>query len=80
MLDFEFLELKERRRELADRIKAAEAEKKGIENQIKAALGDAVFGYLPDGGGFSWKLQHRNSYTVEAADYRVLREIKAKKG
>ena len=35
---------------------------------------------LPDGSGFSWKHQHRDSYTVKATDYRVLREIKSKKG
>ena len=80
MLDFEHMELAERRRELMEIIKAAEAEKLGIENQIKAALGESSIGYFPDGSGIKWSVQIRKSYTVEAAEYRVLREIKAKKG
>ena len=80
ILDFEFAEKAERRRELNQIIKDAEAEKLGIDNAIKAALGESVFGYMPDGSGFSWKKQHRGSYVVAAADFRVLREIKVKKG
>ena len=80
ILDFEFAEKAERRRELSRIIKEAEAEKLGIDNAIKAALGESAFGYLPDGSGFSWKKQHKESYVIAASDYRVLREIKAKKG
>jgi len=80
MLDFEYAELATRRRKI--KAAAAKLEKMvtGIDNRIKAALGDAVYGYLADGSGFSWKKQHRDSYVVEASDYRVLREIKPKKG
>ena len=80
MLGLEFIDMADRRRELLSAIKDAETELLGINNAIKAALGDSVFGYLPDGSGFSWKMQHRESYTVSSADYRVLREVKAKKG
>ena len=78
MLGLEFADLAERRRELMESTKSAEAELLGINNAIKAALGDAVFGYLPDGSGFSWKKQHRKSYVVAESSYRVLREIKSR--
>jgi putative phage-type endonuclease len=68
----------ERRRALKDQEKAISEELQGIDNQIKAAIGQATIGLLPDGSGFSWKSQHRDSYTVAATDFRVLREIKPK--
>jgi predicted phage-related endonuclease len=80
ILDIEFLDKAERRRELNRIIKEAEAELVGIDNQIKSAIGEAVIGYLPDGSGFSWKKQIRKSYVVPESSFRVLREIKAKKG
>jgi putative phage-type endonuclease len=79
ILGFAFVDKAERRRELNRIIKEAEAEKLGLDNEIKSAIGEAVIGLLPDGSGFSWKKQHRDSYTVAASDYRVLREIKTKK-
>ena len=80
MLSLEFADMADRRRELIAAIKAYEVEKRGIENEIKAALGNSVFGYLPDGSGFSWKMQHREPYIVPESSYRVLREIQPKKG
>lgn len=50
------------------------------ENMLKAAIGEAAIGKLPDGRMYSWKVQHRDSYVVPANDYRVLREIKSKGG
>lgn len=79
-LPMEFMEYAERRRELKGQAKAIEEELQGIDNRIKAAIGDAAIGVLPIGGGFSWKHQHRDSYMVQASDFRVLREVKAKKG
>lgn len=79
-LPIEFAEYAERRRALKEQAKAIEEELQGIDNRIKAAIGDAAIGILPTGGGFSWKYQHRDSYMVRANDFRVLREIKAKKG
>lgn len=76
----EFADLKEQRQGLKVQIKALEEELQGMDNRIKAAIGDAAIGLLPDGSGFSWKKQHRDSYTVQASDFRVLREIKAGKG
>ncbi len=44
-----------------------------IENTVKAAIGEAEMGFLTDGRSFSWKLQHRRAFTVEASSFRVLR-------
>lgn len=79
-LPAEFAAYAERRRELKEKAKALDAEIQGIDNLIKAAIEDATVGVLPDGSGFSWKHQHRDPYMVQASDFRVLREIKAKKG
>lgn len=75
-----FTAIRDRRQNLKDQIKAAEADIQLLENQIKAAIGEATFGLLPDGSGFSWKKQHRKEYFVKASDYRTLRVIKAGKG
>lgn len=49
------------------------------ENKIKAALGPAIGGRLPnDAGTLWWKSQHRDAYVVDAADFRVLRHEKPK--
>jgi putative phage-type endonuclease len=65
----------EQLRLLKEQIKSAEALKQDFENKIKAAIGNATIGLLPD-GGFTWKSQHRDGYTVAPTDFRVLREIK----
>lgn len=57
-------------------IEAAEKIKTEAENRIKAALGDATFGVMPDGSRWSWKTQERRGYTVEASKCRVLRKLK----
>lgn len=57
-------------------IKAAEATKTAAENQIKAILGDATFGMLPDGSRYSWKTQERAEYVCKATSFRVLRKLK----
>jgi putative phage-type endonuclease len=46
------------------------------ENHIKAAMATATKGLLPNGTGFTLKLQRRGSFTVQATEFRVLREIK----
>lgn len=49
-------------------------------NAIKAALGDATFGEMPDGSGtFSLKTTERDGYEVPACKYRTPRFTKAKK-
>lgn len=59
-----------------EQIKAAEAMKQAAENRIKAAIGNATFGLLPDGSRWSWKSQTRKSYVVDEATFRVLRRSK----
>jgi len=76
VLPTEFEAFQQRRKALKRGKKNIEAMIQGIDNQIKAAIGEATIGLLPDGSGFSWKKQHRNEYTVAAQDYRVLREVK----
>lgn len=62
-----------------EQIKAAEAVRTAAENKLKAAIGDATFGLLPNGGLWSWKTQDRKGYVVEPTSFRVLRKIKTKK-
>jgi len=57
-------------------IKDMEAVKTEAENKLKAAIGSATFGMLPDGARYSWKTQTRKSYVVEENTFRVLRKLK----
>ena len=54
-------------------IKAAERIKSEAENRIKAAIGDATWGVLPDGTAYSWKTQTRAAHEVKESTYRVLK-------
>jgi len=56
-------------------IKAATDRKQEIENRIKAELGPFAKGLFSDGSGFTFKTQRRKAYTVEAAEFRVLRRF-----
>jgi predicted phage-related endonuclease len=67
-----------RRRAAKDALKAAQDEIQTVENLIKAAIGEASIGLVGGSPVISWKAQHREPYTVDAADFRVLREIKGK--
>ncbi len=57
-----------------------EKRKSAIENGIKAAIGDATYGTLPDGRRFSWKAQTSHHAAREAYEstYRVLRQHEPK--
>lgn len=57
-------------------IKEMEALKTDAENHLKAAIGNAAIGLLPDGSKYSWKTQHRKGYVVEPTSFRVLRKLK----
>lgn len=48
-----------------------------IKTELSGKLGEHTFGRLADGRRISWKLQHRKAYSVEAADFRVLRVLKS---
>lgn len=66
-------------RELAkEGIKKLEAKLGLVENQIKAAIGDATFGETSSGRLVSWKEQEREGYVVPPTTFRVLRVLKRK--
>lgn len=54
-------------------IKENESILMAAQNIIKAALGDATYGVLPDGRAVSWKTQERKECTVAASKSRVFR-------
>lgn len=45
-------------------------------NSLRAAIGDATYGRLPDGSGWTLRTTPREGYTVEATEYRALRRSK----
>lgn len=50
-----------------EQIKQMEGLKQQAENSIKAAMGDASYGLLPNGVRFSWKHQERKGYVKEVS-------------
>jgi len=50
-----------------------------IKNRVKAALGDATRGELPDGSGWTWKLTKRKGFTVAPTEFRQLRWVKGRR-
>lgn len=66
--------------EVKAEIKTLTAQKEELESQIKAAIGAATIGELPDGSGrYSWKTQERKAFEVKAGKSRVLRRAKGGK-
>jgi putative phage-type endonuclease len=65
-----------------ERMKADRKELDGkistIENALKAEIGNAPRGILPDGSGWSYRTQKRAASTVAASEFRVLRRMKGK--
>jgi predicted phage-related endonuclease len=59
-------------------IKAAEETRRGIENRIKAAIGENTFGEIPGGGRYKWATTERHDPPREAKTitYRQLRRLK----
>jgi putative phage-type endonuclease len=64
--------------ELKATIKALGKRADQIENDIRAHLGHAEYGVLPDGTRYSWCEQSRAAYVAKAATFRVLRRHKRK--
>lgn len=56
--------------------KDAEKEKKKYDTMIRGAMGDAMFGRLPDGSGFKLAVEHKKEHTRKASSSRVLRKLK----
>lgn len=71
----EALEWDESLQDLKKTIKEMEEEKRGFENELKACIGDAAYGLLPNGKRYSWKTQPRKGYTVEDGETRPLRRV-----
>lgn len=61
-----------------DKRKEADEQISLLENELKALIGDATYGVLPDGSRFKWSVQARKEYVVAASEFRVLRREKAK--
>lgn len=66
-----------------DEIAAAQAEHEteyeALRNQIKAMLGDALAGVLPDGRAWRWKTVDRKAHEVKTGSSRTLRLLKGLK-
>lgn len=58
---------------IADADRAGKQLKAGPENSLRAAIGSATFGRLPDGRLLSLKTTSRDGYTVEPTTYRTLK-------
>lgn len=67
-----------RREQLIADKEAAQEELDAIDNNLRAELGDASYGLLDDGTGFSNKWQSRAEYVAKATEFRVLRRCSAK--
>lgn len=74
----EFVALRDESEALGRVIKDANARCDEIDNTIRNAIGDATFGVMPNGSGWSWKTQERKEYVVKASKSRVLRFTKGK--
>lgn len=73
LLPDEFDALDEELSGVKEEIKSKEARKDAIENQIRAAIGDASHGILRSGARYSWRVHERKAYSVAASSSRVLR-------
>jgi putative phage-type endonuclease len=58
------------------RASAAEKDKDRYTTLLRGAIGDALFGALPGGGGFKLALEHRKESVRKASSSRVLRKVK----
>jgi predicted phage-related endonuclease len=64
--------------EIKESIKALKKRADQIENDIKAHIGKAEYGVLPNGTRYSWREQTRAAYAVDESTYRVLRRHASK--
>lgn len=78
MLPAEFSDMCTALRDSKVEVKELEKQISDMENRIKAAIGDATYGVLPDGSRFSWRTQQRKEYVCKATEVRVLRFEKGK--
>lgn len=76
----DLIEMDELRCKLKAEIKDAEERVELIDQTLKAAIGDAQAGYLPNGVAYTFKKVERAAYTVAAGEYRTLRRSAPKRG
>lgn len=69
----EFIDLDGERLRLQADMKEAKAKLDAIDQQLKAAIGDAEAGIVPGGITYTYKLQHRKETLMAATSFRVLR-------
>ena len=69
----ELEEVADRLEELKGEARGVDREKKDLEAQIKAAIGDAEEGLLPSGSRYTYRTQERRETVQRAATFRVLR-------
>ena len=72
-LSEEYRELAEQWEKAKSDKKRAEDEAKEIEAKLRAAIGEATFGSLPDGTTLTLKTTEREGHTVKPSTYRTLR-------
>ena len=65
-------ETRNRYKEVMAEIKGLESEKRKLQQQFMAAMGDAELAWIGD-KKVTWKTQHRKGYTVEPSSSRVMR-------
>lgn len=66
------------RLEAIEELKIAEEKKRMAENLLKAHIGEAAFGVLPDGTRYSWQASSRKAYQVAETTVRTLRRQRSK--
>ena len=77
-LPLEYLQVDREIQRANEEIQRWQARKLEYESMMKARIGDATAGILPGGNGaYTYKLQTRKAYTVEANEFRVLRRVKS---
>jgi putative phage-type endonuclease len=79
LLSFDAMDLADRFDAAKDARKTANAKIDALEAQIKSLIGANTRAILPDGRGWSWTCQKRESYVVPAGESRVLRRVNPKK-
>jgi putative phage-type endonuclease len=72
-LPVEAIEWDAQRMAVKDEIKKLSARQLEAENKIKAFMGDATLGILPNGITYTWKTTNRRGYTVEPTSFRDFR-------
>ena len=77
-LDGSFIDLTDELEQAKREVAAATEQRRSLENQLKAAIGDAEAGVLPNGVMYTHRLQHRKETVQKASSFRILRRKEVK--